>query len=103
MIMKNFDPSNYWSGDFNKKISEHITALVDQHQLAVANLTKQQFVDVIKQMILAGDFVRYTRITDSAQTIVYIPGRGMDELQNRILFLEELCRKHNIDTSPYQE
>lgn len=54
--------------------------LVREHHLAIESLTEQQLAEAIRQAISSGDFVKYLA-GDGRQQVVYIPGRGMDELK----------------------
>ena len=56
--------------------SEYLRTIIKAHNLAVEQLTIEQFVDVIRQMIASGDIIRYVRNADGigeSQSVVYIP------------------------------
>lgn len=98
-------------------LTDDIQILLEKYHIKKAEWRDEVFADCVRQMILAGDFVRYTLQTRSerdgnkilltdAEQVVYIPFREKQELQARITRLEELlkerscccsgCTKHNI-------
>lgn len=80
-----------WS-DIREKIEE----FVEQHAIQVEALTKRQMAEAIRQALMCGDFVRYIRVTDYAQQIVYLPYAREQELESRIKTLESILEKHGI-------
>ena len=65
-------------------LTGHLEKLVRQHNLAVEKLTERQFVEALKQMIAAGDFVKYVRADDNAQTVSYEPFREVEMLRTAL-------------------
>lgn len=61
-----------------------------KHNLAVEQLTENQFAEAIRQMIACGDFIRYVQVNSGAQQVVYIPFAREQELQTKITELEKL-------------
>ena len=70
-------------------LEDKVSELVKKHLLAVEQLTEEQLLVVIKQAILAGDFVRYTLQDNSAQQIVYLPFHDKQRLQYKVEALQK--------------
>jgi len=70
--------------EFEKKLED----LIRRYNLAVAELTENQFVSALRQAIACGDFTRLIRQEDSAQSVVYVPFAREQELRSRIARLE---------------
>lgn len=73
--------------------------LVRKHHLAVDILTEHQVADAIRQAIECGDFVRNVVCGSGAQSVMYLPGRGLEEIRNK--YYELICavaRKHEGET-----
>ena len=71
---------------------------VRKHQLAVESLTEKQLAQAIRQAVSSGDFVRHVR-PDGAQSVVYLPGREVEELRakyHELVFA--VSRKHDGET-----
>jgi hypothetical protein len=51
-------------------------------------LTRDQFVEALMQAIKCGDFVKYVRVTDGAQQVIYLPFQREQELEGKIRELE---------------
>lgn len=71
---------------------ELISDLIKEHNIAVEKLTREQFVEAIKQAIQCGDFTRLVRADDNAQQVIYIPFKREQELLNKIEELEEALK-----------
>lgn len=72
-----------------------VDRLVREHNLAVENLTERQLVDLLKQMIAAGDIVRYVVQEpgcEQKQCMVYQPFREVERLKARNADLERALR-----------
>lgn len=65
-----------------------IDRLTEERALACETLTKGQFVEALRQAILAGDFERQVVAGAGAQAIVYLPYRRCGDLEARIKRLE---------------
>lgn len=68
-----------------------------KHNIAIENLTESQTAIVFKQAILCGDFIRHVHVTNNAQQVIYIPYAREQELESRILRLEETLQQNNIE------
>jgi len=82
-----------WIEQNNARIKQNLDEIRRKHNLAVDKLNEQQFVDVLRQMIASGDFVRYVEIGKEgkeSQKIVYIPFRKVCDLQMEISKLRNL-------------
>ena len=73
----------------NSEINGQIERLVKEHQLAQEQLTEKQLVEVIRQAIAAGDFIRFVNQDKDSQAIVYLPFAEKERLEARIKDLEE--------------
>jgi hypothetical protein len=51
-------------------------------------LTKEQFVEALMQAIKSGDFMKYVRVGDHAQAVVYLPYQREQELETKNAELE---------------
>lgn len=60
-----------------------------QLQADCKELDERHIAEAIKQAMLAGDFKKYVRVDNDAQTIVYIPGMGVDELRAEVTQLKK--------------
>jgi len=65
----------------NHKYLEALDKLIEEHQIACAELDKKQLAAAIKQAISAGDFLKLIEITNDGQAIVYIPFREVERLR----------------------
>lgn len=73
--------------------------LVRKHNLAVDTLTEHQVADAIRQAIECGDFVRNVVCGSGAQSVIYLPGRGLDELRaNYDELIYAVARKYEGET-----
>lgn len=85
-------------------ISKHIEELITEHNLAVERLTRKQFVELIKQMILSGDIIRHVQFesNDSVfgqnQYLTYIPFREVETLKAKIQILENKLKTLSNDS-----
>lgn len=61
------------------KLNEVLNELYDKHRIAVEALTREQFIDLVTQIIESGDIHRYVRVDLNTQKLVYIPGRQVAE------------------------
>jgi hypothetical protein len=55
-------------------------------------LTRDQFVEALMQAIKCGDFVKYVRVTDGAQQVIYLPFQREQELEGKIKELDTKLR-----------
>lgn len=92
------------------KLNDYITELVKKHSLAIEEFTQEQFAEVIRQMVLAGDFIRFVHNTnnnnfDIRQAIQYIPFYDKQRLQNKVDDLEEKVKKltETLETIAYDK
>lgn len=69
-----------------EQLEEFVRELTRKHNLRVESLTEEQFVNVLRQMILSGDIVKYVR--PDIQQMVYIPFREVEKLKAEIRELE---------------
>lgn len=80
-------------------IDEVLAGIVRHQHLAVDSLTEQQLVEVIRQAIASGDFMRNVLQDGSAQSVTYIPWREVDKwrrLYHQLLYAVE--SKHEGET-----
>lgn len=63
--------------------------VIRERQIAIEQLTGDQIADALKQAILCGDFQRNVLAGSDQQSVVYLPGRGMDELRAKCDKLED--------------
>lgn len=81
------------NGNLMRKLHERVRQLVTKMSLEEEKLTESQFVEAIKQAILAGDFVKF--VTPSGgSTVVYIPYNECERLRgmlNQILDAVKTC------------
>lgn len=68
---------------------------------ATDELTEKQLMEAIKQAITAGDFIKYVRKSDDAQSVVYIPfaereglRAQIEELKRQLLETQNFYRQH---------
>ena len=75
------------SGFYDTAYRKAIEEAVDRLMYLVSELTKDQFVEVIRQALICGDLMRHVRV-DGAQAVTYLPYRREQELEERIKELE---------------
>lgn len=90
---------------FTSSVDSAVNALVEEYNLQVDKLTKDQVAGVISQMIQSGDFIRYIvempQIKEESgkffaghrQGISYVPFREVERLKQRVKELEETLHK----------
>jgi hypothetical protein len=61
------------------KLNEVLNELYDKHRIALEALTREQFIDLVTQIIESGDIHRYVRVDIERQKLVYVPGRQVAE------------------------
>lgn len=73
--------------------------LVRKHNLAVETLTEHQVADAIRQAIESGDFVQNVVCGSGAQSVIYLPGRGLDRLRAKYdELIYAVASKHEGET-----
>lgn len=75
--------------DLRTTFEAAVEKLVEERSLAVEQLTKDQFVEALKQAIKSGDFQRLVSV-DGRQAVTYIPFREVEALKSRVSELEEI-------------
>lgn len=75
-----------------QELLNQITTLIEQKQLAVNELTKNQLAEAMRQALLSGDFIRHCRIDGEAQTVVYLPYWEMSNLEKDNALLRAVFR-----------
>jgi hypothetical protein len=78
------------------RYDEFLKDVIRRHQIAVEQLTEQQFVEALKQAIASGDFQRHVRIDDirePAQSVVYVPYRDIEALKTELANLKKACER----------
>jgi predicted nucleic acid-binding Zn ribbon protein len=68
--------------ELQAKLTESIYRMVEERNLAVENLTREQLANAIEQAIKAGDFRRFVA-PNGGQQVVYLPFQMVDELQRQ--------------------
>lgn len=56
-------------------------------------LTKEQFIEALKQALRSGDFMRYICAGENSQCVTYEPFRKVQELEARIRELEDEAQR----------
>ena len=77
----------FYPPELDNKFKSQVKELVEAHNLAVENLTQEQVVEIIIQMIKSGDFMRHVYQYDAhrlVQGVSYIPFREVEELKAKI-------------------
>lgn len=75
---------------FQKAMDEAIDKAVNEYNLKVAQLTKEQFIDALKQAIACGDFKRHVVAgrdigdLNHSQQVIYLPYAREQYLLNQI-------------------
>lgn len=73
--------------------TEAIQELIRKHHLASEALTEQQLAEVIRQALASGDLVKYVRVRDNGQQIVYAPFMEVERLRSQLEELQEERRR----------
>lgn len=90
-----FHPPQYPTWDDLRKTIERLVA---EKNIAVDNLTREQFAEAITQAIQCGDFTRCVVRDSDRQHVSYIPFRKEQELQAEIDRLNEIiANSHHLD------
>lgn len=66
------------------KLRPIMQKLIEEYSLAEEKLTKEQFAQALSEAVASGDFIKYVRVTDNAQLVIYIPFARELELIDRI-------------------
>lgn len=79
--------------EFHALADKHVADLVRKHALAIENLTEQQLVTVLRQLIASGDIQRHvssqSSITKHDQQVMYVPYAREQQLETEIARLKE--------------
>lgn len=80
----------------NQELTQLLQRIIDEHDLAIDKLTKEQFAKCLREAIDAGDFVRLIYPTYSIekkhQTVVYRPYYEKAVLCGEVKRLKEFIR-----------
>lgn len=76
-------------GYFSEAVSKAMDEVIREHNIACDKLTKEQFVNALKQAVACGDFVKYVQAGTDAQAVVYQPFAREQELLWQIEDLKE--------------
>lgn len=80
----------------NKALEKHLKRITRKHQLKIEKLTEEQFIQVLKQAIASGDFIKIVSQDGSKQGMSYVPFRLEQQLRAEIVRLKaELAAKLN--------
>ena len=92
------DPLNFnLSPDVvSAKLATAVEEMVDQHNLAINGLTRDQTVEAFRQAIMCGDFVRFVVVSDGRQAVIYIPFQEQSRLRGRIERLEKALKDAGV-------
>lgn len=74
-----------------------IETFLREHQIACEQLTEKQLAAVILDAMASGDLIRNVRVSDNAQSVIYIPYAESERLKSRIAYLESVLA--NIDSA----
>ncbi len=74
--------------DIEQSFNDTLQKLVRNYQLAEQSLTEKQLVEAIRQSLVCGDFIKYVRVQDGGQNIVYLPYSNEMYLRAKIDGLE---------------
>ena len=72
----------------SKQLQEVAERLSAERAAAQSKLTKEQFVEAMRQALACGDFMRYVRIDNDGQMVTYEPFREVSRLRRRLEFME---------------
>lgn len=87
------NPSEYHSFADLARIKQEILKVVEERNIQIENLTRSQAVDAFFQAMMAGDLSRYIMFNPDKQTVVYIPGQGVDELRTERDELKKIIKE----------
>jgi hypothetical protein len=85
-----------------------ITRLLKERSDAESKLTRDQFIECLRQALACGDFIRQVVVGSNAQGMIYIPFAREQELEGRVKELQDQLRHHGISpctdsTATYQD
>lgn len=79
----------------NAQLWEAAEEVYRAYNRELEKLTKQQFVEVLRQALASGDFMRHV-LTGGGQRVTYLPYRRVDELEAKVKELEEALENAGI-------
>lgn len=95
--MSNYAREQHCLVDFVSNHQKAVASMVSKYNVQIEDLTEKQVAEAIKQAIEAGDFQIQIVAGDPSgmhrQCVLYIPGRGNDELRAANERLKEALRK----------
>jgi hypothetical protein len=78
------------------QITDAIRTLIEEKNIAVDSLTRDQLAEALLQALACGDFVRNVRVDTEAQQVVYVPFREVESLRSQVHMMH--CVLENVRT-----
>lgn len=85
--------------EFQAKTSTAFREMLKAKNIAVDELTRDQLAEALRQAVDCGDFIRLVRVDDRGQTVIYLPGDGVDRLRQQLDEAKDLLKRLRYNPS----